>query len=121
MKVRAVCAVLVCLALLSGIGFAGAQQYQAGKVVKVEKRESQAPSGGTDAPMQAEVRTYRVSIQLGDKLYVCQYKTVPGDDISWVEGKDVEARLAGKAMYVKKANGKEVKVPILSTGPAGNP
>ena len=121
MKVRAVCAVLVCLVILSGTGFAGAHQYQAGKVVKVEKRESQAPSGGTDAPLKAEVTTYHISIQLGDKVYVCQYKSFSEDDLSWVEGKDVEARVAGKAMYVKKANGKEAKASILSTGPAGNP
>jgi len=121
MKVRAICAVLVCLALLSGIGFGAAHQYQPGKVVKVEKRESHAPSGGTDAPLKAEIATYLVSIQIGDKVYVCQYKTYPEDDISWVEGKDVEARVAGKAMYVKRASGKEAKAPILSTGPAGNP
>jgi hypothetical protein len=121
MKVRVVCTVLLCLALLSAAGFAAAHEYQAGKVVKVEKQESRAPSRGTDAPMKAEVASYHVSIQLGDKVYVCNYDTYSEQDISWVEGKAVEARVSGKVVYVKKANGKEAKGAILSTSPAGNP
>jgi len=121
MKVRSVCAVFLCLALLSSTGFAAAYEYQAGKVVKVEKQESRASTGGTDAPAKAAVATYRISIQLGDKIYVCQYKTDPDNELSWIEGKEVQARVHGKAMYVKKASGKEAKGPILSTSPAGNP
>jgi hypothetical protein len=120
MKVRVVCAVFLCLALLSAISSAATHQYQAGKIVKVEKRESHSPSGGTDAPLKAEAATYHISIQLGDKVYVCSYHTHPDLDISWTEGKDVEARVKGKVMYVKKANGKEAKGSILSTAPAGN-
>jgi hypothetical protein len=121
MNVRSVCSVFLGLALLCGISFAAGHEYQAGKIVKVEKQESRAPSGGTDASLKAEVATYRISILLGDKVYVCQYKTDAERDISWVEGKDVEARVSGKAMYVKKASGKEAKGSILSTTPAGNP
>jgi len=118
MKVRAA---FLGLALLAGAAFASAHEYQAGRITKVEKQESRAPSGGTDAASKAEVATYHISIQLGGKLYVCQYKTDPDNEISWIEGKEVEARVSGKAMYVKKANGKEAKGPILSTAPAGNP
>jgi hypothetical protein len=121
MKVRGVCAAFLSLILLSAVGFAVAHAYQAGKIVKVEKQASHAPSGGTDAPAKAEVATYRISIRLGDKVYVCRYQTDPENDISWIEGKDVEARVSGKAMYVKKATGKEAKGSILSIVPAGNP
>jgi len=121
MKVRSVCVAILCLTLLSGAAVAAAQEYQTGKVVKVEKQESRAVSGGTDAPSKAEVATYHISIQLGDKVYVCQYKTDRDNELSWVEGKDVQARVHGKAMYVKKANGKEAKGPILSTSPVGTP
>jgi len=122
MKVRAVCVIFSCLVLLTGVGFAAAQ-YQAGKIVKVEKHESHGPStqGGTDAPLTREVTTYHVSIKLGDKVYVCQYQTDPEIELSWIEGKDVEARVKGKAIYVKKATGKEARGSILSTSPAGNP
>ena len=121
MKVRGVCAAFVCLILLSAVGFAAAHTYQAGKIVKVEKQASHTPSGGTDAPPKANVATYHVSIQLGDKVYVCRYQIDPENDTSWIEGKDVQARVSGKVMYVKKATGKESKGSILSTVPAGNP
>lgn len=121
MKVRAVCAVFVCLALLSAVGFAAGHVYQAGKIIRVEKRESHATSGGTDAPLTAEVATYHISIQLGDKVYLCRYQTHSESDISWIEGKEVQARVSGKAMYLKKANGKETKGSILNTAPVGNP
>jgi hypothetical protein len=119
MTVRAVCPLFLGLALLSAIGFAAGHKYQAGKIVKVEKQESHASSWHTDAPLKAEVATYRVSIQLGDKVYVCRYQTDPDAEISWIEGKDVQARVSGKVMYVKKATGKEAKGAILSTAPAG--
>ena len=121
MRIRSVCTAFLCLALLSGVSFSAAPEYQAGKIVKVEKQGSRAPSGGTDAPAKAEVSTYRISIQLGDKIYVCQYKTDPDNELSWIEGREVQARVRGKAMYVRKASGKEAKGPILSTSPAGNP
>jgi hypothetical protein len=121
MKVRAVYTVCLSLALLSGICIAAAHEYQAGKIVRVEKQESQASSGGTDAPMKAQASTYRISILLGDKVYVCRYQTDSDNDISWVESKDIQARVSGKAMYVKKVNGKEAKGSILSTAPAGKP
>ena len=121
MKAQAVCAVFLGLALLSGAGFAAAPEYQPGKIVKVEKQESHSSSGGTDASMKAEAATYRISIQIGDKVYVCRYQTDPDADISWIVGKDIQARISGKAMYVKKVTGKEVKGSILSSTAAGNP
>jgi len=36
-------------------------------------------------------------VQLDDKIYVCQYKAEW--DLSWVEGKDVQARVKGKMIY----------------------
>jgi hypothetical protein len=119
MKVRAACALLPFLALLSGIGLAEGPQYQAGKVVKVEKQKSQSRTAGTDSPLTAEVASYRVSIQIGDKVYVCNYKSDP-ESYSWAVGKDVEARISGKAMYVKKSAGRELKGSILSTAPASS-
>ncbi|HLN97546.1 MAG TPA: hypothetical protein VK208_03600, partial [Pyrinomonadaceae bacterium] len=71
------------------------------------------------APLKAGVNSYRISVQLDDKIYVCQYKAEW--DLSWVEGKDVQARVKGKMIYVKKANGKEAKGSILSTAAAGQP
>jgi hypothetical protein len=121
MKIRIVCVTFLCLILLCAVGFAAAHSYQTGKIVKVEKQASHSPSGGTDAPAKANVATYHISIQVGDKVYVCRYQIDPENDTSWIEGKDVQARVSGKVMYVKKATGKETKGSILSTSPAGNP
>jgi len=120
MKAHVVCAVF-CLTLLAAVSFAAGHEYQVGKVVKVEKQESTASSGGTDAPSKAGVATYRISIQLGDKVYVCRYQADQDDDLSWTNGRDFQARVSGKTMYVKKANGKETKASILSASPATNP
>ena len=121
MKVRTVCTVLFCVAMISGVGLATPRQYQSGKIIKVEKQESHSPSEGTDAPLKAQVTTLHVFIQLGDKVYVCQYKTHFEEDGSWLEGKDVQARVSGRTMYVKKANGKEANAAILSIAPAAKP
>jgi hypothetical protein len=118
MKVRSVSSVALCLALLCGVCLAVAHQYQAGKIVKVEKQESRSSStGGTDAPLKGAVATYRISIQLGEQVYICRYQADPELDLSWVEGKEVQARVGGKAMYVKRANGKEARGSIVSTEP----
>jgi hypothetical protein len=121
MKVRTVCTVLLCVALISGVGFATPRQYQSGKILKAEKEESHSHSGGTDAPLKEEVTTLKVSIQLGDKVYVCRYKTHLEDAGSWLEGKDVEARISGRTIYVRKANGKEANGAIVSIAPAEKP
>jgi hypothetical protein len=121
MRAHVVLAVLLCLILLSALGLSAAHEYQAGKIVKVEKHASHPHSGGTDAPSQAAAATYHISIQVGDKVYVCRYQADPEAEISWIEGKAVQARVSGNVMYVKKANGKEAKGSILSTAPAGNP
>ena len=120
MQRRTICSAFLALVLLSGVGFS-ANDYQSGKIVKVDKQESRATTGGTDAPSKAEIATYRVSIQLGDKIYVCRYQTDPDAELSWIVGKDIQARVSGKVMYVKKVTGKEVKGSILSTADAVNP
>jgi len=121
MRVRSICAVFLGLALVCNIGFASAHEYQTGKIIKVERQESHASSGGTDAATKEAVTSYHISIQLGDKIYVCRYQTSPDNDISWVEGKDVQARVSGKAVFVKRSNGKEARGSILRTASAGNP
>jgi len=121
MKIRIVVVTLVSLTLLLAFSFAADPIYQAGKIVKVEKQASRPTSGGTDASLKAEVDTYRISIQLDDKIYVCQYKADSESNLTWVEGKDVQARVKGKTIFVKKANGKEAKGSIVSTVAAGKP
>jgi len=121
MHTRTIVATLIALALFSSFTFAGGATHQTGRIVKVEKQAAHSTSGGTDTPAKADVDTYHISIQLDDKIYICQYKAGSETDLSWVEGKDVQARVKGKAIYVKKVNGKEAKGSILSTAAAAKP
>jgi hypothetical protein len=121
MKIRTVYTIFVCLALLTAVTFAAAHEYQTARVIKVERQESQSQPGGSDAPTQTMVARHHVSIQIGDKVYRCSYDTHSDNDISWIEGKEVEARVSGKVLYVKKPNGKEEKGTILGTSSVVNP
>ena len=114
-----VSALFCCLIMFAATSFAD-HQYQNGKIVKIEKQASHQPLGGTDAPITPDVASYQVSIQLGDKVYLCHYDTHSDWDLSWAEGKDVEARVSGKVVYVKRPSGREAKGAILSTSPLGN-
>lgn len=104
---------------------AGAQsptkQYQDGKIIAVEKQAAPASTGGTDAPMASSADEYKISIQVGDTVYICRYLSHSDQDLSWTQGKDVQIRTSGSAMYVKKATGKEAKGSILKTTKAPTP
>jgi len=98
---------------------AGAQssttQYQDGKIIAVEKQAGPASTGGTDAPVASSADEYKISIQVGDTIYICRYMSHSDQDLSWTKGKDVQVRIGGSAIYVKKANGKDAKGSILKT------
>ena len=104
---------------------AGAQsqtpQYQDGKIIAVEKLPAPASTGGTDAPMASQVEEYKISIQVGDTVYVCRYTSHSDQDLSWTKGKDVQVRIKGKTLYAKKATGKDAMASILKTTKAATP
>lgn len=104
-----------------------ANSYQAGKIVAVDKFSDHHSAGGhqtggaTDAPLPANVQTYNVSIQVGDTVYVCRYQAHSGQEMSWLQAKDVQVRLSGKTMYVKTATGEDAKAIILQNEKAAQP
>ena len=92
--------------------------FQKGKVVAVEKLSStggQASTGGTDAPSTPQVDRYNLSIQVGDTIYVCRARIQPESSFSWPEGKEVDVKISGKTMYVKRSTGKITKFSIVSS------
>jgi hypothetical protein len=112
--------------VLAGLIVASAQtsdsDFQKGKVVAVEKVSStggQATTGGTDAPATSQVDRYNLSIQVGDTIYVCRARIQPESSFSWLEGKEVNVKVSGKTMYVKRSTGKITKFSILSSKKAG--
>jgi len=107
---------LICTATVSS---AQNTDFQSGKIVSVETIDSSASKGGTDAPTPPNLQKHDVSIELGGTIYVCRAETPKDFDLSWAQGKDVQARVKGKAMYVKRENGKVAKLSILRTKTSG--
>ena len=110
---------VVCLPLLAQSQNTG---YQAGKIINVEKLPGTgAGGGGTDAPVKPETATYKISVQVNDTVYLVRYQAQGDQDLSWIQGKDVQVKVAGKKMYVKRASRKDAKGSILSTTKASTP
>jgi len=109
-------ALLICTATVSSAQNA---DFQTGKIVSVEPIDSGASKSGTDAATRANLQKHDVSIELGGTVYVCRAETTKDFDLSWAQGKDVQARVKGKAMYLKRENGKVAKLSILRTKNAG--
>jgi hypothetical protein len=116
---------LVCLlACVVGLPVLAQSQaaYQAGKIINVEKQPSTGGGGGgTDAPVKPETATYRISIQVNDTVYLVRMQAQGDQDLSWINGKDVQVRIAGKKIYVKRATGRDAKGGIISTSKATTP
>jgi hypothetical protein len=93
--------------------------YQAGKIVNVEKQSRPGGGGGgADAALKPETGTYKISVQVGDAVYVVRYQAQGDQDLSWIQGKDVQVKVEGKKMYVQRAYAKDAKAGIISTSKA---
>jgi hypothetical protein len=103
--------------------FAPAQNtgYEAGKIVNVERQPGTAGSGGTDAPSTSATATYKISVQVNDTVYLVRYQAQGDQDLSWIQGKDVQLRVSGRKMYVKRASGADAKAGIISKSKARTP
>ena len=115
---------LVCVVCLPAFTQSQAQSYLAGTMVKVEQLPDKGAAGGTDAPMKSAVHDYNASIQVSDILYVCRYHSHSDQESSWIQllqGKDVQVRVKGKVMYIKRAAGKDEKAAIINTTKASQP
>ena len=117
---------LICAIALTISAYPQADAYQPGKIVGLGKlSDDQGPNGhhagATDAPLTADVQIYNVSIQVGDIVYVCRYQAHSGQEMSWLQDKDVQVRVDGKIMYVKTATGKDARATILQSNSGDQP
>ena len=110
--------IVMCLPVLARAQDTG---YQAGKIVNVEKQPGTGTSGGSDAALKPETATYKISVQVNDTVYLVRYHAQGDQDLSWIQGKDVQVKVAGKKMYVKRVSGKDAKASVLSTSKATSP
>jgi hypothetical protein len=107
-----------CLPVLAQAQSAG---YQPGRIVNVEKQPGTTSGGSTDTALHPETATYKISVQVSDTVYLIRYQAHGDRDLSWIQGKDVQVKVAGKKMYVQRASGKEAQASILSTSKASAP
>ena len=117
-KFRVGCVLMGVLCLFA-VAEAQSAGYQAGKIVNVEKLPGTSSGAyGSDAPLKPETATYKISVQVNDTVYVVRYQAQGEQDLSWIQGKDVQVKVAGKKMYVHRASGKDAKGSILSSSKA---
>jgi hypothetical protein len=111
---------LVCLAAFPAVAQSQQDDYQQGKIISIQKLPPAAPYQGdiTQAPLKASVTRYNVSTQVGDTVYVYQYKTESGEVAPWEPGQTQEVRVKGNVMHVKGATGEEGHYSILSRAKA---
>lgn len=111
---------LVCLAASPAVAQSKQDDYQQGKIISIEKLPPAAPYQGdiTQAPLKASVTRYNVSTQVGDTVYVYQYKTESGEVVPWEPGQTQEVRVKGNVIHVKRATGEDGHYSILSKAQA---
>jgi len=89
-------------------------EYQPAKIIAVEQVSSPDNiTSGTDAPVTPNVSRFNLSVELGEQVYLCRVKTASDFDLNWANGREVQARTKDKVMYVKRANGKVLKLSIV--------
>ena len=95
-----------------------ASSYQPGKLLSITDSSSNRIVSNSQTGAVATVTDveYRLSVQIGDMVYVGSYwlrwrwSYAPTD---FIVNDPVEARLDGKHMYLKRADGKELKTEII--------
>ena len=113
---------LLSVGCLSALAQGQSTGYQAGKIVNVERQPATGDGrGGADSALHPETATYKISVQVNYTVYLVRYQPQGDRDLSWIQGKDVQVKVAGKKMYVKRVSGKDAKASILSTSKATSP
>jgi len=90
--------------------------FQAATIVSVEKLPSTAArnQSASDAPLASNMNEYNLGIQLNGKVYSCRI-LVHGDNHTWTDGKEIQAKVEGKVMKVKMPHGDIARLKIVSS------
>ena len=121
MKMCLIGCLLACAVCLPAFAQSKTEQYQTGQIISVDNLPRNSSVGGTDAPLKTDVLDHDVSIQVGDTVYICRYHAHSSQELSWLQGKQVQVRIKGKAMYVRSTAGMNAKVSIVRTTKADQP
>ncbi len=107
MKILSVALFCVTVAAVLACAQSAEEGYQTATVVSIEKlaANAQHPENGD---------RYKISMQLGDTLYLCQVSGSTSILMDWTRGKELSAKVNGKVLLVKTPNGQTVDLNIVS-------
>jgi hypothetical protein len=106
-----VTAVLICLSALPAVS-QSMTKYQVGTIIAVEPyRDS--------GDVSSEVKSYNVSLQVNDIVYVVRYKDPLGvNTVEHVAGRDILVFVGEKTITYNDMLGRSFEVPIVSRKPS---
>ena len=98
-----------CIAMAAMLAYAQSadEGYQMARVVAFER-------AAADAQHMENSDRYKISMRLGDTLYVCHANAPTATFIDWSTGKQFPAKLNGKVLLVKNPDGQVVELNIVS-------
>ncbi len=108
--------------LLLAVGLAAAAQavekpYQTAKIVEVQRKvETRVLYYLVNTPVTQDDPYYEVRIQLGNAVYRAVYKPGHKDETlpeEWKAEAEVQAKVDGRHLYLKRSNGQEVEFAIV--------
>ena len=97
-----------CIAMAAMLAYAqnADEGYQMARVVAFER-------GAADAQHMENSDRYKISMRLGDVVYVCNASAPAAVFIDWSTGKQFPAKLNGKVLQVKNTDGQIVDLNIV--------
>ena len=106
-----VTAVLICLFTLPAVS-QSMPKYQVGTIIAVERYRDAGD-------VSSEVKSYNVSLQVNDTVYVVRYKDPLGlNNVESVAGRDILVLVGDKTITYNDMLGRSFEVPIVSRKPS---
>jgi hypothetical protein len=98
----------ITVAVMLVYGQSADEGYQPARVVSFEKL-------ALDAQHAANSGGYKISMRLGNTIYLCHASGPASVFVDWSEGKEFPAKLNGKVLLVKSPNGQLAELNIVHT------
>ena len=98
----------ITMAVLLAYGQSADEGYQPARVVWFAKLAA-------DARHPENADRYKISMRMGNTLYLCQASGPASLSIDWSENKEFPAKLNGKVLLVKSPNGQIAELSIVHT------
>ena len=98
--------VLCCIAIAATLAWTQDAGFQTATVVSIEQVAA-------DARHPENSDRYKISMRMGDTLYMCQSSGHATVFMDWTRGKEFPAQLNGKILLVKVPSGQTVELNVV--------